>query len=329
MGYARIEMIVALLLFAGVSVSAQDRIILHDIGPYKWLHTGGCGPGVSIVVAAGRAADPGDEGCSADYADPGRSVFVTVKASKHGNRAWLLHEMEGRMRTGTREGFPRSQSIVGAPDQRRFQSLEQTPLNAGGNVGWVSGDATIVDIEFTFSGTGRTAEIPTEVVDAYLGLYPSSMPGSIADTPEHHTQWIRNEMRRLLEYATRDVSVARLPAADPQDSRAEEAQGRIEGWLKALAEYRERFYGVGSGAQVGYEIMLAEADHTNRQTGKLEPAGYVTWLENRLNEFRTWWAAHQNDPVMLPAPGTPPRPTSTVRLPMVAGGAPTPTSTPQ
>jgi hypothetical protein len=167
------------------------------------------------------------------------------------------------------------------------------------------------------------------VVDAYLSLYPSSLPESIVDTPEHHTQFIRKEMDRILAYATRDVALGR---AEPEKMRQGSWLSEVEKWLTKFVKYREFYYDEGGAAQFDIDLVVAAEQHVRPGESSPDAARYLTWLEARLNEFKTWWTAHQNDPLLLPTPGAPPRPTRTLRLPpllaTVAAARATPTAVP-
>jgi hypothetical protein len=145
-------------------------------------------------------------------------------------------------------------------------------------------------------------EIPEEVVEAYLALYPSALGESLLDAPEHCKAWVPEEMRRLLEYAPRDLGFARTIAATPQPYRRDLFRDRVVRWLTEFAELRERFYGAGSANELKEELLRAQLIDINPDTQELDVNKYLDRLEAKLTEFQGWWAAHQNDPVQLPTP---------------------------
>jgi non-homologous end joining protein Ku len=153
-------------------------------------------------------------------------------------------------------------------------------------------------------------------VDAYLNVYPSSLPDTIADTVEHYTQWVRDETRRILEYAARDLGFARIVLTDTTRAVSREFwRDQVIHWLTDFADLRQRFYGFGDAAALKQELMQAQLNDIDPKTQKLDLEKYLDRLEAKLTEFQGWWAAHQNDPVQLPtpeaAPATSPSPAPT------------------
>jgi hypothetical protein len=276
-------------------------MVLQDFGTLR--NDGRIFPTDSRLEAVGHPVTDQDRHVRTSYIDAENRVVVEAVVSQYGDPTWLAHEFEGQYRTAP--GFSENLTIVGGSGSRRFVLLYSSTLNSGGVVGWLSAQATIVEIEFTYRRNGQAAEVPDEVVDAYLALYPSSLPDSVADTPEHHTEWIRNEMQRILEYAKRDHTAGRL--------------GEVERWLKRFAEFRQRFYGTGSAKQFEFDrIANALGGEGTEEIGIAAEAERLAWLGERLAEFEVWWTVHQNDPVLLPTPGATPPPEPTLRVPKLA-----------
>lgn len=285
---------------------AAEELLLQDFGTLKNLGSVG---GEHVMPGTGRVAGSNDRMAGTAYVDRTNHVVVNVTVQTFTDSTWVLHEIEGQYRSKTGERINPNVSLVDGAGRRRFQLMVPTDLDPGGYVTWMAGDSTVVQVEFSFIGRGRTATIPQEIVDAYLQLYPSSLPDSIADTPAHHTQWVRDEMRRLLQYAGRDLGFA---AAAQDASQRFAWLSSTKERLQQFATFQEAFYAAGSGVQFRYDVEHdnVTADGTSRDDAKLQK-----WLEQRQQDLSAWWSAHQTAPVLLPTPGAPPRATATVRWP--------------
>jgi hypothetical protein len=249
---------------------------------------------------------PGDRSLRTSYIDTAREVGVQVTISTYADPTWVLHEFTGGSCGG-------SSDLAGEAGRRYFQYVTVGPDATGGHVAWASGQATLVAIEFTLGGPNRSPETPTEIVDAYLALYPSTLSDSLADAIGHCRAWVPDEMRRLLEYAARDLTLARTPQpADPGVRvRWHGLREDVLRWLGRFSEYRERFYAGGDHRQFAREMLDARFAYGDPGTETLDVERYLQLLEARLNEFQSWWTAHQNDPVILPTPVPTPASTPT------------------
>lgn len=302
-----------------IDVPGQD-LILHDFGPLK--NDGARIGGEYTLPGSRHPGGPGDHRVSTSYFDRTNQVLVNVTIETFSLSVWLLHEFEAQGRIGpTKDRF--GGNVVGGAGQRRFEETLESDLHpvTHRDVAWLTGDSSIVQIEFDLRGTGRTAEIPTDIVDAYLALYPSSLPDSITDTPEHHTQWVRDEFRRILEYASRDLGLAHTGTAPTFRNQQLNA---VHDWLQDFARYREAFYATGSGEQFRYDLMIAQQNNLKADGFTVDFDKQLAWAEQRLNECKTWWAAHESDPVQLPTPGAAPKATYTMRVPRTPTPPPAP-----
>jgi hypothetical protein len=311
--------VLALLLgFVALASGVEaPQLLLHDIGPFRWIgrsedaergYTG-------ILTGSGRLGNSEDRTRRTSYADRSREFFVDVVISSYADSTWVLHELEARYRSIT-GGFSGRVSVVEEPLRRRLQFVADSRVGPGGSIAWLSGESTLVRIQFDVAGADQPPMIPAEIVEAYLALYPSSLPTSVADTSEENARWLRDEMRRLLEYAPRDLGFARIVPTDPtQAYRRDFWRDQLIRWLTEFAELRERFYGVGDADALKDELLRAQLTDINPDTQKLDLDKYLDRLEAKLTEFQAWWAAHQNDPVQLPtpeaAPATSPSPAPT------------------
>jgi hypothetical protein len=206
------------------------------------------------------------------------------------------------------EGFIPFSAIIAVSGNHLFQYGRTWDKGASGAVGWVSNEGIAVNVEFILAGPNRSPEVPTEVLDAYLALYPSSIPDSVAGTPAHHTEWIRDDMRHTLTYATRDAGAAAMVA--DADKKALWVD-HLRRWVTRFAQYRERFYGFGNAAELARSLATVEKELRQSGGGQIDPQAYLPVLQGHVNEFQTWWNAHQNDPVLLPTPAPSPASTPT------------------
>jgi hypothetical protein len=234
--------------------SHAQSLIHEDIGPYEWIGTHSEIPGLTALVYAGRRATAGDRKLETSYVDLSRNIVVDVTVSTHEDPAWVLHELERQYRRALFPGsFSEGLEIRASDGQRRFELQVTTRISTGGFVAWNSGETTTIQIEFTKRGEDRTPFLPTEVVDAYLALYPSSLLDSIQDTPEHHTDFIRKEFERILAYAARDLAVGQAGAEQAELSALD-----VEKWLTNFATYREFYFKVGSGEELRWTPFFGQ-----------------------------------------------------------------------
>ncbi len=289
------RMFVAGFLLALATGLSSASMVLRDFGELK--NEGQSYRTDSMLEAVGHVMTAQDDGATATYTDIVAHVVVEVTVFKHGDVHWVEHELEGQYRSFT--GFDNVVLVEGAAGTRRFVMASSTSSDHGGVVGWVSSGDTVVDIDYM--GRETNVVLPQDIVDAYLALYPSSLPMSLADTPEHHTAWARDEMRRILEYGRRELNAGHT--------------NQVEHWVKRFARLREFYYATDSSIQFEYELErlkleIATEPVRGRPDTRLERA-----LGDHLREFETWWAAHQNDPVLPFMPGATPRPRATLVRP--------------
>lgn len=298
MTYARLLLILLVYFVLPRSPVAALELVRDDIGPYKW--EGASYPAVGILTGSGRLGSPADEHVETAYRDRDRKIGVRVTVSYYADPSWVLHEfIGGRCRAAS--------TVVGEAGKRRVEYIGRGLENVYGHAMWASGDSTLVSIEFSRQGADSELALPTEVIDAYLALYPSTLDESLLDTRAHCKAWIPREMQRVLEYAWRDLGFARIEPADPSKEYLREGWAdKVVRWLTQLAELRERFYGVGDAAALRRELEWAQETDVKEGTRKIDWDKHLPRLEGKLKEFQQWWAEHRNDPVILPTPAITP-----------------------
>lgn len=292
-----------IVLFAALALPAgAQQLILADFGGLKNL---GPGRGESTLMGAFRLSDSADTLAATSYVDATAHIVVDVTVEKYAQPQWLLHEFEGAWREESGDRFAAGVSLVDSAGRRRFEADVLTVDKTTRSIAWVTDEAEVVTLRFSLVGANRLGDIPGEVLDAYVALYPSALPESVVDTPEHHRDWIRAEMDRILEYARRYFGYSETaPGPTPPEFFRE----IVLGFLLRFEGFRERFFGTGSQSAL-------EASFGTQRERNLKPNGVAVnvqkeleFLQTRLTEFETWWQTHRNDPVRLPTPATSPTP---------------------
>lgn len=292
------KLLTYLLLFATLASPLRalaQEVLVQDFGA---LHNLGEEPGESLIAGASRAAGADDDVIGVSYIDSTNHILAVVAVQIVTDPNWLVHELEGAFRSPSGAGFESGVSIADSGSRRRFDAVQAIGGDTTRIVAWTAGTSRIVSIKFDLRGPNRWNEVPLAIVDSYLALHPSSLPAVIDDSQSHHQTWIRDEMRRLLEYSQRDLSQATVTSQLTPPATWRDDARRL---LRRFADYRGRFYGVGSGE--AFDNSANAADRQNaKPDGSVDPVKQQAWLQARLEEFQNWWAAHQNDPVQFPAP---------------------------
>lgn len=272
--------------------AAAQRLALQDLGELQE------GQGESTLRWAGRVETEGDQLMGTDLADvPTRSV-VRLTVQTLADPRWVLHELEGAFRDPRRAGFQKGTRIEDRGERRRIEQSLAFAEKTWRIVAWPTGRGRVVSLTFSLKGPDRWSEMPTQLVDTYLARYPSTLPTSVEDTPEHHVAWIRDEMSRLPEYAQRDLGHARGMGQDPSPA---DWRDHARDLLQSFAAMQSTFYGAGGGGEAFASAAEASDRRSVEGDGSLDEAKQQAWLQARLEESKGWWAAHRNDPVRLPA----------------------------
>jgi hypothetical protein len=298
--------LLAALMLVPLVANAQT-LLLQNFGT---LENDGEGPGDSILKWADRVVGEEDDvQLGTAYIDVTNRIVVRVTVQKLQDTTWLLHEVEGSFRDRRAAGLQSGATVEDSGSRRRFEQSLSFPEKTWRIVAWPTGSDEVVSVSLSLIGPNRWAEMPTQIVDAYLALHPSILAASVEDTPAHNATWIRDEMRRLLEYAQRDLGYAQVTTG--QTTSPEDWRNQAQRSLQTFATMRGLFYGVGSGAAFERAAQAADQQNTKRDGVTVDPAKRQAWLQARLEEFQNWWAAHQNDPVQFPTATPTPVPPAT------------------
>lgn len=163
---------------------------------------------------------------------------------------------------------------------------------------WRSGFQTVLELEaHAFSrltlpdGSPQIGEIPcpepTEILQAYLQRYPSSLTLYTEDD-EHAKKWRRDQT--ALELAAADYQLDQRYASVPTEDQ----------WL-ALAAARDHLTTFAELRQAAFRGPDAAKERGRIDKLRDLPSGtQLDELKKIRLEYRQWWSTHQNDPVYLP-----------------------------
>lgn len=293
---------VGVLLVAALAVTggaAEERpfvagdVIHRDFGPL--LESRG-EHGSRILAESGRVADPNDELASTFYRNSERRILVRATVLTFGDPAWLAQELVGEFTAENGLAFTDGTVVTGDGAARRFERRSDSSDAMTRTIAWPSGSNRIVEVYFRLGGGDRAMEVPTEILDAYLAAYPSSLPADVVDTPKYHLEWMRNEMARLLAYAKRNLGLARAALGQPETVAPTAEQYRIEAvrLLRRSVALRRSVYRVGDEQAFDAQFQKAMvAAITPEMT--LDKAKLLAFTDEQLRELETWWEAHRDD----------------------------------
>lgn len=252
--------------------------------------------GSRLLAGSGRIADPNDRLDTTAYRDSTRRISVKATVLTFGDPTWLVQELTGEFTAKNGLAFSDGTTVVGDGPSRRLETRPQSDDETIVVIGWPSGSNRLVKLEFLLKGDGREAEIPTQILDAYLGQYPSSLPADVTDTPKYHLEWLHSEMTRLLAYAKRNLDLAHEALEGPNPSPPKCEQQRVEAvrLLRRVVALRQAVYGVGNEDDYAAAFQKAEVDAiTKEQT--LDKAKILAFTDQQLHELEGWWEARRDD----------------------------------
>ncbi len=287
------------VVLSGAVGASEERpfvpgdVIHRDFGDL--LETKG-DPGSRILAESGRIPDPGDELATTFYRNSTRRISVKATVLTFGDATWVVQELAGEFTAEKRLAFTEGTVVVGEGSARRFETHRDSADATVRVLGWPAGANRIVQLDLTLRGPGRAADIPTEIVDAYLAAYPSSLPADVEDTPKYHLAWMRNEMDRLLAYAKRDLILARaaLEQDDPDEPSSEQYRIEAVRMLRRAVALRQSVYRVGDPAAFAAEFEKAAIAALGPNM-TLDKAKMLAFTDGRLREIESWWGAHRDD----------------------------------
>lgn len=278
--------IVAACIPAYAAVS--DYLILQDIGPYRIDRPQKDMPGeppwggpriyqLAELKSSYHFQDHIDTVYKAMYlggtegiAAP--TVFVTHHAGGDSDR-WLLHEMELTMESADKDEFGR---------RAKSAVLRKINNNAvfcspgrNGKYAWVGNKITVLIEYGHMEDANRQAE-PTEIVEAYLKKFPSTIP---LDYPfneaSHDDDRARTEVNRRLW-----LSEKWLAHIQPNDPELHGKLAEVVDCIKEIVTYRERFY---------RDISRDSAKKETSLLSELLQRSDEEAIRSKLGEYSSWW----------------------------------------
>jgi hypothetical protein len=206
-------------------------------------------------------------------------LAVKVEVTKHmgsDSDKWLLHEIDMDFRNYY--GVP---GISYGPREINGQSILEDAAG-GANYRWLSGNRVIM---ISYHDSQMTKPEPIEVVDAYLGKHPSTLPPMRLvelRSPENKTVWIKDEMDRRLWLCDKWFLQVQMNKAEMSD-----AVRTIVKCLNVFLDYREKYYGMNAkDEKIGLLGYLDKMDGTS--------------IKNKLTEYKNWWNANKTRSINLP-----------------------------
>jgi hypothetical protein len=299
-------LILAGLAGGGVSaVAAEPRI---DPAAEAWVFTSDLPP-FSIERARGGSAGgagldyqyfgehPENAGGDAEYRDRSRDMLVDISVVKNARTAFLDHLIEAQFRDATTARLHTEVSLIVMGGQPVFFYCGEPPGCGERTYTWRSGDRIVVKVEAkAFDRSPRTVPSsghkpcpePTEILQAYLQRYPSSLTLYTEDD-EHAAKWRREQT--ALEIASAEFWLNQAGNAQPnqQSGLLDTARHHLE----SFAELREVAFRGPSASEEQKRLTAAR---------QLPIPSRLTELNKIGQEYHAWWNTHQNDPVYLPPP---------------------------
>jgi hypothetical protein len=262
-----------------LAVNADDLLITDDIGAYKYYGSSG-GQGSGTIAATGHFdVDHLDYSFTSIYFHDANEIGVNLEVTQHtgdDSDQWLLHEIERQYRNYF--GIP-SESVV----LRNINGNTILVATSGGGLySWLSNNNVIV---IKYHDLQLEKPEPQEVVTAYLGKFPSSLPALTSAelrTNASKEKWIKDEMDRRLWLGDKWFA---WQAA--QNSEMGATLREVNRSLTVFLDYREKFYSV-------------KADTEKETLFRLQSSQNVQGMKDKLTEYKTWWAANKSGSINLP-----------------------------
>jgi hypothetical protein len=277
---------------ARVDPGVEEWVFTGDIPPFTFPSKALLGRGGRGITAA-FGEHPENLVAAANYRDTARGMFVEVTVQRVARTDFVDHLIEARVRSQENARVVPGGSMVIAFDQPLY-------FYCGGDgcnrrvYRWRSGPQIVVDINadgVASDGADIPCPEPTELLQAYLQRYPSSLTFQ-PDSDERAAQFRRDQLALRLSAAQHWLTQTATAAEDDQIPLLHEV-GRH---LTKFAQIRAAAFGTPS--------LLAEAQRIHDAL-QLPVTTQQRKLHEILSEYQGWWAQHQNDPVRLPPVATP------------------------
>ncbi len=267
----------------------SNCLVTNDIGIFtyksQYSHLGSA-PGV-VGGADHFELDHNDSICSGTYSKnvdvSGLSkkekfkvmLSVDVEVTQHAGAdsdKWLLHEIEKGIRRGNYEENMTSS---------RFRNIDGNNIFysglGGGTYRWIS-NYKVINIEYT--DLYKQKQEPLEVIKAYLGKFPSTIPALTIDKA-HNEAWIKDEMERRLWLCDKWSMQLQLGKVSQADMLQE-----LVDHMTIFLNYRQKYFGVSATDEIAaINTYLFNHDGTS--------------IKKKLTDYKTWWAKHKEKGIRL------------------------------
>jgi hypothetical protein len=276
-----VQLIMLLFLMiptSGYGGSAEEFLILQDIGGYRNMGKGG-GLGSGILAATGHFnKDHADESYSTMYYSDVSELGLNVQVTRHAgvdSDQWLLHEVEYSYRD------PEDNTLGLAIQGVRIRNFNGDNIIAlrGNSYSWISNNTVII---ISYTDLDGTKPEPLEVVQAYLQKYPSTLPEGFVFDAAHNEQWIKDEMSRRLW-----LSEKWFAWQAGGNVEMVEALGEVVDHLEEFLDYRQRYFGMNANQE---KMDLIAANRSNDEVA----------MKAKVAQYKQWWNSHKGDPIPLP-----------------------------
>ena len=252
--------------------------------------------GSDFLAKSGRIADPNDAVAMTFYRSSAQRMTGKATVLTFGDATWLVQELVGEFTAENGLAFKDGTVVAGDGVTRRFEMRRETPQNTARLIAWPSGPNRVIALDLTLRGGDRAADIPTDIVDAYLAAYPSSLPSDVVDTPKYHLEWMQREMDRLLAYAKRNLVLARSALGKPDSVVPTSEQYRLEAvrLLQRAVALRKSVYREGDTEAFAGQFQQAVIAAITPEM-VLDKAKVLAFTDERLQELESWWQQHRDD----------------------------------
>jgi hypothetical protein len=267
---------IAILLIPITSSSQEigNYLILQDIGPYKMMGQGG-GQGSGIISAAGHfRVDHTDKSYGALYFSETTEIGVKAEVTQHAGAdsdTWMFHEVEDSFRDPDMEtlGLLTEGTVL-----RKIGTDKVFWIGlGGGSFMWLSNN---VVVQVWYTDLQGTKPEPLEIVQAYLQMFPSTIPANLVLDKAHDEKWIKDEMERRLWLC--DKWFQQLDEGKTKQYKALSAV--VNDHLDVFLDYREKYYGISAGEDQGILYQYLQAKNE---------AG----IRKKLSEYKNWWSSNK------------------------------------
>jgi hypothetical protein len=297
-----IAIMATLLLSVGavgqsIMPGADAWVTTSDITPFAVrkasLMEGGAG------LYKGYLGDnPANVDAGARYEDSTRGMTVGVRVARQADTTYLVHFLESPFRSHKTGRLLPQATLSVHGGQRLFFYCSQGPDCEDRIYAWLSGLDTVVSVDAkAFVDVGSAAAgpdprrtpcpEPTEVLDAYLDRYPSTLAEPPSADDESAKQWLRGRVGLMLAAAELRLAAVRTVQENLRGQALHEAREALYRW----AQEREDVFRKPAAAREAERLHSLEPLPIDAQLRELEAL---------RDEYRAWWTAHQNDAIELP-----------------------------